>query len=88
MKEIPKAENDDGRVEGVVEVAILRGAEVEEEQLQFVHFQVAILLCYYLDQFFCLVEIRHFLYPHEQTCLLHLSRKPHLCRPLSVEFVQ
>ena len=33
MKEIPKAENDDGRVEGIVEVAILRGAEVEEEQL-------------------------------------------------------
>ena len=33
MKEIPKAENDDGRVEGVVEVPILRGAEIEEEQL-------------------------------------------------------
>lgn len=33
MKEITKAENDDGRVEGIVEVAILRGAEVEEEQL-------------------------------------------------------
>ena len=88
MKEITKAENDDGRVEGVVEVAILRGAEVEEEQLQFIHLQIAILLCYYLDQFLRLVEVRHFLYPHEQTCLLYLSRKPHLCRPWPIEFIQ
>ena len=55
MKEIAKTENDDGWVDSVVEVTILRGAEVEEEQLQFVHFKIAILLYYYPDQLLCLV---------------------------------
>ena len=72
-QEITKAKNDDGRVEGIVEVTIFRGAEVEEEQLQFVNLQIAILKCDYLDQLLRLVDVRHFLYTHEQTCLLYLG---------------
>ena len=72
-QEITKAEYDDGRVEGIVEVTILRGAEVEEEQLQFVNLQIAILLCDYPDQLLRLVEVWHFLYAHEQTRLLYLG---------------
>ena len=87
-QEITKAKNDDGRVEHTIEVTIFRRAEVEEEQLQFVNLQIAILQCDYFDQLLRLIDVRHFLYSHEQTCLLHLGCKPYFCRSLSVEFVQ
>ena len=88
MQEVAKAENDDGGVKGVIEVTIAGRAEIEEEKLHLIDLQVTILLRNYLDQFFCLIVVRHFLYTHKQTCILYFRQQPGLSSTMSIDDIQ
>ena len=87
-QEISKAENNDRRVKGVIEVTVAGWAEIEEEQLHLIYLQIAKLLRNYLDQFCCLIVVRHFLNAHKQTRILYFRQQPSLGSPMPIDDIQ
>ena len=83
-QEITQAKNNDGRVKGVIEVTIASRAEIEEEQLHFIHVKVT-KVCYNDPcQFFQLISIRLFFQPKEKASVYYFRNKPRFGCPSSI----
>ena len=83
-QEITQAKNNDGRVKGVIEVTIASRAEIEEEQLHFIHVKVT-KVCYNDPcQFLQLIRIWQFFQSEEETSVCYFRNKPRLGSPSSI----
>ena len=83
-QEITQAKNNDGGVKGIIEVTIASRAEIEEEQLHFIHVKVT-KVCYNNPcQFFQLISIRLFFQSKEKASVYYFWDKPRFGCPSSI----